>query len=67
MTEEKFAYAVTSVRIKESTLLGTDFLEQLLATRRYDDVRRQLAEHGWLSPASEDDDAQLQKLQPGAD
>lgn len=62
MTEEKFAYAVTSVRIKESTLLGTDFLEQLLATRRYDDVRRQLAEHGWLSPVSEDDDQQLQKL-----
>ncbi|MDD4414577.1 MAG: V-type ATPase subunit [Oscillospiraceae bacterium] len=62
MKEERYVYAVSTVKINEKTLLSTDFLEQLLSTRHYDDVRRQLAEHGWLGSSSEDDDAQLQKL-----
>ena len=61
LTQEKYAYAVATVRIKEKTLLSTDFLEQLLSTRTYKDVRRQLVEHGWLSVDSGDDDDRLQK------
>ncbi|HBT63130.1 MAG TPA: hypothetical protein DEB10_00515 [Ruminococcaceae bacterium] len=61
LTQEKYAYAVATVRIKEKTLLSNDFLEQLLSTRTYKDVRRQLVEHGWLSVDSGDDDDRLQK------
>ncbi|NLN81497.1 MAG: V-type ATPase subunit [Clostridiales bacterium] len=59
MTQEKYAYAVTTVRIKEKTLLSTEFLEQLLSLNSYNDVRKLLVEHGWLSPDPDDDDNHL--------
>ncbi|MDD2417943.1 MAG: V-type ATPase subunit [Oscillospiraceae bacterium] len=62
MKEEKYVYAVSTIKVNEKTLLSTDFLEQLLSTRHHDDVRRQLVEHGWLGLSSDDDDAQLQKF-----
>mgnify|MGYP000889091487 CR=1 FL=1 len=61
MAQEEYAYAVATVRIKENTLLGTDFLEQQLSAQSYESVRRQLVEHGWLSADFENDDKALQK------
>lgn len=61
LPQEKYAYAAATVRLHENALLGNDFLEQLLAAKGYDDVRRQLVERGWITADPNEDDEYLQK------
>lgn len=47
MSEKQYTYAVARIRSKELTLLNASFLEQLLASKSYDECLRLLTEKGW--------------------
>lgn len=47
MAEKQYTYAVARIRAKELSLLGKQFIEQLLASKRYEDCLQLLADKGW--------------------
>ena len=47
MTENQYTYAVARIRSKELALLNQQVLEQLLASKDYDECIRLLQEKGW--------------------
>lgn len=47
MSEKQYTYAVARIRSKELAMLNAAFLEQLLASKSYDECWRLLVEKGW--------------------
>lgn len=47
MAEKQYTYAVARIRSKEISMLNKQFLEQLLASKSYDECLRLLKEKGW--------------------
>lgn len=47
MVEKQYTYAVARIRSKEILMLNKQFLEQLLASKSYDECLRFLKEKGW--------------------
>lgn len=50
MHNTDYAYSVTSIRVKESSLLGQVEMDQLMAVASYPAALAFLAEHGWEVP-----------------
>jgi V/A-type H+-transporting ATPase subunit C len=47
MPEELYTYAVARIRSKELSLLDSNFMEQLMAAKSYEECLRLLADKGW--------------------
>lgn len=47
MAEELYIYAVARIRSRELLLLNSDFIEQLMAAKSYEECLRLLTEKGW--------------------
>jgi len=59
MSEKQYAYAVARIRYKENALLDTQALEQLLASKSYEECLQLLYDKGWGSPDSHQGSEQL--------
>ncbi len=53
MSENNYAYAVARIRSKELSLISAQTLEQLLASKSYEECLRLLADKGWSADSAD--------------
>lgn len=61
MSDTQYAYGVARIRSKEISLLNTQALEQLLASKSYEECLHLLYDKGWGGPDGREDAEQLLK------